>query len=347
MRLSITCRGSPKCLAPLYTVCMRLSRLIVLLFAIFCVSPIIALASGVEFVSTPVFLSNPSAPAGTTITVYTVVVNTANAPFTGIVIFRDAAVELGDVSFVLAPGEARIVSILWTPDAGAHDINALLQDTSNPEATPSVASSTQAVGSFTIQAPPPPPPVQTPVPDPTPTPDPYIPSDTVSPSSSTYNSGAGVSAVLPPVAPSTDIAGPIADALPPAASSTVSALFSSVDNARDAIVGVLDSQIAAVRPATKASQPVSTAKRQVSETLKGDKVKKTSNAGTSTISVGSTTPTITDAVMGTTSDIFTSIYIDILLLLRFILASATLSYLCIAALIFFALYLLYANATDR
>jgi len=285
--------------------------------------PVSVAQADVQFVSQSVFLSQPSAPAGTTMLIYASVVNTSiSLAFNGTAIFRDGVIELGRVGVALSPGEARVVSISWTPGAGSHNINALLEESDGTPVSTQMASSTEATAMFTIEAPPPPP-----VPDPIPQTD----------TSSGGRAGDHTSTL---VAPATAIADSIISTLPPVASSTIVAIFSTVDDARAAIVSVLDSQISsASRAIIKATPPA----LEKMTSVGGSKKQSASSTPSSLIVSNSASSTVS----GTASDIFSSLYLDLLLFLRFLLVSASLSYLCVLSVIIFGLYLLYCRLSLR
>jgi hypothetical protein len=92
-----------------------------LLFA----APVFALAAA--FPSQALFLSKSPVVEGETVLIHAVVANDAERTFEGAVHYRSGEEPLGSVPVKLAPGEARTVSLSWTPQEGSYTITAELR----------------------------------------------------------------------------------------------------------------------------------------------------------------------------------------------------------------------------
>jgi hypothetical protein len=85
-----------------------------------------AFAAG--FARQPMFLSHSDVVEGQTVSIYTVVVNTANGPFVGKLKVHEDSASIGTASVSLGAGEAQTVAVTWKPSAGTHTIVADLFD---------------------------------------------------------------------------------------------------------------------------------------------------------------------------------------------------------------------------
>ena len=284
-----------------YTVRMRSGLRPFCFAAALLLFPAAVLASeGVQFANHSVFLSQPSAPAGSDILIYASLVNTATSSFTGTAIFKDGSAELGRVGVSLSAGEARVVSISWAPTAGSHQISASLADASgNPVSARS--GETRASADFKIETPPPAPPA--------------LADDALAGSG---GSGAGASSTLAAaVIPATALKSYLLETLPPAASSTVETVVSAIDRARGSAVDAIDTQIARARNFQK-NHPA--ASGQIAA------------LASSTEGVGANTITANSAI-STAKGMLASAYLGVLSAFRYALESPTLSYLAFIALV--------------
>lgn len=97
-----------------------------LFIAVLVLLPSFAFAAG--FPKTSLFLSATAPKEGEGVVIYAPVENPATAAFSGKVVFADEGQNVGSVTVRLAAGEARIVSVSWTPLApGSHSLTATLQ----------------------------------------------------------------------------------------------------------------------------------------------------------------------------------------------------------------------------
>lgn len=79
------------------------------------------------FPSQALFLSKSPVTEGETVLIHAVVANDAGGKFDGEVRYRSGEASLGTVPVTLAPGEARTVSLSWTPAKGTYAITAELR----------------------------------------------------------------------------------------------------------------------------------------------------------------------------------------------------------------------------
>jgi hypothetical protein len=79
------------------------------------------------FPSQALFLSKSPVTEGETVLIHAVVANDAGGKFDGEVRYRSGDSSLGTVPVTLAPGEARTVSLSWTPTKGTYSITAELR----------------------------------------------------------------------------------------------------------------------------------------------------------------------------------------------------------------------------
>ena len=88
--------------------------------------PSCALAAG--FAKESLFLSQTKVTAGSSVIIYAPLQNQAEEAFTGKVLFTENDTQVGSVSVSLNVGEARIVSVSWTPATeGTRKLSATLQ----------------------------------------------------------------------------------------------------------------------------------------------------------------------------------------------------------------------------
>ena len=180
-----------------------------LIFITSCNVALAADTTGAGFVAESVFFSHTPLVEGSNVFIYASVLNTSADAFSGKVVFTDAGIEIGSLAVTLAPGEARIVSISWTPTTGSHAISAALQSVNG---TPVASSGTLAPNAkITVSAAPKP---ETP---------PAQPDTTV-------------------VVPSSDIQKAVEYVSPPVAK-TLQPAFVTVDKVRESAAAVIDDQI--------------------------------------------------------------------------------------------------------
>lgn len=92
------------------------------------ISPALVLAAG--FAKSSLFLSKTTAIEGDSVLIYAPIQNSATSSFAGSVAFSEGSAAIGSVAVSLKAGEARVVSVSWTPAAaGAHTITAELKNT--------------------------------------------------------------------------------------------------------------------------------------------------------------------------------------------------------------------------
>lgn len=90
-------------------------------------SPALVLAAG--FAKSSLFLSKTSVTEGDSVLIYAPIQNSATSSFAGSVAFSEGSAAIGSVAVSLKAGEARVVSVSWTPVAGAHAVTAELKNT--------------------------------------------------------------------------------------------------------------------------------------------------------------------------------------------------------------------------
>jgi hypothetical protein len=175
-----------------------------------------AFAAG--FARQPMFLSHSDVVEGQTVSIYTVVVNTANGPFVGKLKVHEDSASIGTASVSLGAGEAQTVAVTWKPSAGTHTIVADLFD-----ANSALVESSQ--GQFAVAA------------------KIVVVSDTTHNSSSNASSTFSLlSSTTPAVEPSTPVVQAISN-VSPGVASAVSPAFAVVDTARSATSNTLNSGI--------------------------------------------------------------------------------------------------------
>ena len=166
-------------------------------------------STGAGFVAESVFFSHTPLVEGSNVFIYASVLNTSADAFSGKVVFTDAGIEIGSLAVTLAPGEARIVSISWTPTTGSHAISAALQSVNGTPVASSGALAPNAKITVSAAAKPETPPAQ--------------PDTTV-------------------VVPSSDIQKAVEYVSPPVAK-TLQPAFVTVDKAREGAAAFIDNQI--------------------------------------------------------------------------------------------------------
>lgn len=86
---------------------------------LFFVAPVSAFAA-VGFAQESVWLSHTPVISGETVSIYAALTNGSAETLTSVAYFRDNGKKIGSLPVSLKPGEARIVSISWTPSSGEH-----------------------------------------------------------------------------------------------------------------------------------------------------------------------------------------------------------------------------------
>lgn len=86
-----------------------------------------------------IWVSREPLVAGERTTVSTIIQNSTQEPFSGVVRFHDGTTTIGEAPFSVEPGSASIVSIDWLVPAGTHRLFALITDTSMGAATTSLS----------------------------------------------------------------------------------------------------------------------------------------------------------------------------------------------------------------
>jgi hypothetical protein len=111
----------------------------IVIASLFAASPAIAT---VGFPEERIWTSNDPFFAGDTVTISTIVHNSAEEIFTGVLEFRDKGVAIGTSTFAVVRGQASIVSLDWIVPEGEHEISASIISTAFSSSTPASASST-------------------------------------------------------------------------------------------------------------------------------------------------------------------------------------------------------------
>ena len=177
--------------------------------------PTLTFAAG--FAKDPIFLSKTPVTEGQNVHVYAVISNTDTAAFVGTLVFYDGSAKIGSTALNLAAGATQTASILWTPAAGSHSINAQLVAKSGTVAE-------QITQDFTVNAKPQPIAVTAATPTNT---------SAFTQSAATIDSSAAIQKDIAGVSPQ------VADATAPA--------FNAIDGTRNSIADVLDAQITATK----------------------------------------------------------------------------------------------------
>lgn len=131
-----------------------------LLFVVLLLHPLSAWAESsltAGLVQQTLWFSNNTPTGGTTITVYTPVYNNSEQKIGGDVVFMKNDTVLGTARFELKPSESKLVSFLWTTDAGTHDISAHIENVVNVDSKETITISDSATHSVSIAVREPPP----------------------------------------------------------------------------------------------------------------------------------------------------------------------------------------------
>lgn len=78
--------------------------------------------AAVGFAQESVWLSHTPVIAGETVSIYAALTNGGAETLTTTAYFRDNGIRIGSLPVSLQPGEARIVSLSWTPSVGKHSL---------------------------------------------------------------------------------------------------------------------------------------------------------------------------------------------------------------------------------
>ncbi len=183
----------------------------VYLLAAFVLIPSVSMAAG--FAKDPIFLSKTPVTEGQSVHMYAVISNTDTAVFVGTLVFYDGTAKIGGTAINLAAGATQTASVLWTPAAGVHAINAQLVAKDG-----SVAE--QTAQNFTINAKPQP----------------------VSTTGSNTAFAQTAASIDSSAAIQKDIAG-----VSPQVASVTEPVFSTIDSARNGIANALDGQISTTK----------------------------------------------------------------------------------------------------
>ncbi len=109
-----------------------------------------ATASAAGFAKSSLFLSKTSVTEGDSVLIYAPIQNSATGSFAGNVAFSEGNAAIGSVAISLKAGEARIVSVSWTPASpGAHAVTAELK---NDDTTVEKQSATFTVSAKPVAA---------------------------------------------------------------------------------------------------------------------------------------------------------------------------------------------------
>ena len=244
------------------------------LAALIILAPAIASAAG--FAKESLFLSKSPVTEGETVLIYAVLANDTTEQFKGEVRLRSGDTAVGTVSAVLAAGEARTVSVSWSPKAGTHAVTAELKTSAGE-----ILASEQAT--FVIEEKP-------------------------SPPTKTLQEEKAAAAV--------ESSAPVKQAIAnvsPQAARAAQPVFATLDSWREKGAEFLDKQIAD----TKGRLP------------KGGVL------GAETAKNASSDP------MGSALNVFQTLYLYLLTILRYIIASAVLFYPLLAIIFIWSLWKLY------
>jgi len=262
--------------------------------------------TGAGFVAESVFFSHTPLTEGSNVFIYASVLNTSADAFSGKVVFTDAGVEIGSLAVTLTPGEARIVSISWTPTTGSHAISAMLQSVNG---TPVASSGKLAPNAeVTVSAAPKPntPPAQ--------------PDNAVVPSSDIQKA---VEYVSPPVA------------------QTLQPAFVTVDKVREGAAAVIDDQIKQTK--NSLLKEVQTASTTLS--ISASSTPSLSGFGETSSSTSGSEPGTSGSFMNTAWVWTLNAYIILLSAVRFGVANPMAFYPVAFALFFWGVYKLYKQMT--
>jgi hypothetical protein len=171
--------------------------------------PVVAFGAG--FAKQSIFLSRSAVMEGDTVLIHAVVENDSADKFPGEVVITDGSTKVGTVPTTLAAGEARAVSLSWTPAAGNHTITAELLDSAG-----TVVESESAT--FDVAA----------------KPKPAAKITATTSEAAAVESSQGIQKQI--------------GNLSPTAEGAAAPVFKLVDSGREALAGVLDGQLASVKP---------------------------------------------------------------------------------------------------
>ena len=86
------------------------------------------LALGAGFAKSSLFLSKSSVTEGESVLIYAPIENSGTAAFSGSLVFSEEGSAIGSIAITLKAGEARVVSVSWTPEeSGSHKVSAELK----------------------------------------------------------------------------------------------------------------------------------------------------------------------------------------------------------------------------
>jgi hypothetical protein len=173
-------------------------------------SPAVTFAAG--FAKDPIFLSKTPVTEGQSVHLYAVINNTDASAFVGTLVFYDSSTKIGSTALNLAAGATQTASVLWTPAAGNHAINAQLVASGGTIAE-------QLTQNFAVETKPQPVTTST--------------TPTASQTAATIDSSAAIQK---------DIAG-----ISPQVASIAAPAFTAIDGTRNSIANVLDTQIASTK----------------------------------------------------------------------------------------------------
>lgn len=108
---------------------LRVQTTLAVTAVILCTLPLFTFAENIPagFAPSSLWLSTTNATAGEKITVYTVLYNSSSATFASDVEFRIDGAAVETVRAELAPGTSKIVSYVWSAQAGEHAFSAAIK----------------------------------------------------------------------------------------------------------------------------------------------------------------------------------------------------------------------------
>ena len=240
-------------------------------FALLFLFPTLVFAAG--FAKESLFLSKSPVTEGETVLIHAVVANEKAEQFKGEVQLRSGDATIGSTPLTLTAGEARTVSVPWSPKAGTHKVTAELKTNDG-----TIAESTQAT--FVVLE----------------IPKPAVAGTTTE--STSVESSAQIQEAIENISPQ------VADGAQP--------VFETLDSWREKGAEFLDGQITA-------------AKKHVPGNILG----------------AETVQQAKDNPVGSVMTVFQTLYFYLLTILRYIIASAILSYPLLVVLFLWGLWKLY------
>lgn len=96
--------------------------------------PTLVSAAAIGFSGEPVWISNTPIVEGETVLIHAALTNGSNKTLTGNLVFRDGGIGIGSLPLSLKAEEARVMSVSWSPKAGAHEIAVELANPSDSTA---------------------------------------------------------------------------------------------------------------------------------------------------------------------------------------------------------------------